>query len=187
MSDVSFDMTEQNSFKVHQKYAEPWKITLIDTGENTLTGGRLKRVSQYLGNGDFCFTYGDGVGNVDISSLLAFHHEKGCLATLTAAIPPGRFGALKIEDDQVQQFNEKPVGEGGQVNAGFFVLSPQVIQYITGDDIIWEREPLECLASEGQLAAYNHIGFWQPMDTLFDKNTLEKMWVTNTAPWKKWE
>jgi glucose-1-phosphate cytidylyltransferase len=185
-SDLTIDLNN-NKMDIHHHTAEPWTVTLVDTGESTMTGGRLRRVARYLrADEPFCFTYGDGVGNVDISSLLAFHHEKGCLATLTAAIPPGRFGALKIEDDQVQQFNEKPVGEGGQVNAGFFVLSPQVIQYITGDDIIWEREPLECLASEGQLAAYNHTGFWQPMDTLRDKILLEELWQTGKAPWKIW-
>lgn len=185
-SDLTIDLTD-NKMDIHHHSAEPWSVTLVDTGEDTMTGGRLRRVASYLrADEPFCFTYGDGVGNVDISSLLAFHKEKGCLATLTAAIPPGRFGALKIMDDHVQHFNEKPVGEGGQVNAGFFVLSPRVIQYITGDEITWEREPLECLAAEGQLAAYNHTGFWQPMDTLRDKVLLEELWQTGKAPWKIW-
>ena len=185
-SDFTIDLTN-NKMEIHHHTSEPWSVTLVDTGENTMTGGRLKRVARYLNaNEPFCFTYGDGVGNLDISSLLAFHTHKNCLATLTAAIPPGRFGALQIEDQLVRQFNEKPTGEGGLVNAGFFVLSPLVIKYIKGDETTWEREPLEYLASEGQLSSYIHNGFWQPMDTLKDKMLLEELWQTGKAPWKTW-
>jgi len=185
-SDLTIDLSN-NKMNIHHHNAEPWSVTLVDTGENTMTGGRLKRISRYLSNEEpFCFTYGDGVGNVDISSLLTFHNESGCMATLTAAIPPGRFGALQIENQRVRQFNEKPAGEGGQVNAGFFVLSPKVIHYIEGDDTTWEKEPLESLASRGELAVFNHSGFWQPMDTLRDKIHLEELWKTGKAPWKIW-
>jgi len=185
-SDLTIDLSS-NKMNIHHHTAEPWTVTLVDTGENTMTGGRLKRVSRYLNPDEpFCFTYGDGVGNVDISSLLAFHISTGCLATLTAANPPGRFGALQIEDQRVKLFNEKPLGEGGLVNAGFFVLSPQVLKYISGDQTSWEREPLERLATEGQLAAFDHFGFWQPMDTLRDKTLLEDLWQAGNAPWKVW-
>ena len=187
MSDVTFDMTNENSFKVHQKYAEPWKITLIDTGENTLTGGRLGRVKQYLDlNEDFCFTYGDGVGDINISNLIAFHQKHGRHATVTAVQPPGRFGALDIDEDNVKQFIEKPHGDGMFINGGFFVLSPKVIDLITDDNTIWEKAPLETLAKSGQLKAFKHHGFWQPMDTLRDKQLLEDLWASGNSPWKMW-
>jgi glucose-1-phosphate cytidylyltransferase len=187
MSDVSFDMTRENSFKVHQKYAEPWKITLIDTGENTLTGGRLGRVKQYLDlNEDFCFTYGDGVGDINISKLIDFHQKHGKQATVTAVQPPGRFGALDIDEDNVKQFIEKPHGDGMFINGGFFVLSPKVIDLIEGDNTVWEKSPLETLAKAGQLKAFKHYGFWQPMDTLRDKQLLEDLWASGNIPWKMW-
>lgn len=187
MSDVTFDMTNENSFKVHQKYAEPWKITLIDTGENTLTGGRLGRVKQYLDlNEDFCLTYGDGVGDINISNLIAFHQKHGRQATVTAVQPPGRFGALDIDEDNVKQFIEKPHGDGMFINGGFFVLSPKVIDLIADDNTIWEKGPLETLAKSGQLKAFKHHGFWQPMDTLRDKQLLEDLWASGNSPWKMW-
>ena len=184
-SDITFDMVT-NSMKVHQSTAEPWKVTVIDTGADTQTGGRLKRVREYLGDEDFCFTYGDGVSNVDIKKLIAFHKEKGRLATLTATLPPGRFGQIGIEDDLITSFVEKPHGEGGYINGGFFVLNPKVIDLIEGDDTVWEKAPMENLARRGQMAAYTHDGFWQPMDTLRDKNFLEDLWRTGEAPWKLW-
>lgn len=188
MSDVTFDM-RKNKMEVHQRYAEPWKVTLIDTGEDTMTGGRLKRAAPYLDDDeDFCLTYGDGVSDVDISKLIQFHRSHGLNATLTATHPPGRFGALDIHDDQrVTSFKEKPKGDGGMINGGFFVLSPKVINLIAGDHIIWEREPLETLAETGQLKAYQHSGFWQCMDTLRDKNLLESLWESGSAPWKVWQ
>jgi len=188
MSDITFDM-RHNKMEVHQRYAEPWRVTLVDTGEDTMTGGRLKRVAPYLkGEEAFCFTYGDGVGDVDIAKLIEFHHAHGLQATLTATYPPGRFGALDIQPDQrVSSFKEKPKGDGGRVNGGFFVLSPKVIDLIRHDQDIWEREPLETLAASGQLKAYAHDGFWQPMDTLRDKTYLEELWQTGKAPWKVWE
>lgn len=186
MSDVTFDMSN-NSMQVHQRNAEPWRVTLVDTGEDTMTGGRLKRVAPYLaGEEAFCFTYGDGVGDVDIGRLVAFHKKNEVLATLTAAVPPGRFGALDIHGDKVGSFQEKPKGDGGMINGGYFVLSPSVIDLIDGDDCIWERHPLETLAKQGQLAAYQHQGFWQPMDTLRDKVFLEELWQSGRAPWKVW-
>jgi glucose-1-phosphate cytidylyltransferase len=185
MSDVTLDM-EHNSMMVHQRYAEPWRITLVDTGENTLTGGRLKRVAPYLDDNHFCFTYGDGVGDVDITGLIAFHRSHGALATLTATQPPGRFGTFNLEGDKITSFREKPHGDGGWINGGFFVLSPKVLGYIDGDATMWEREPLERLAEDGQLRSYRHDGFWQPMDTLRDKNRLEELWVSGNAPWKVW-
>jgi glucose-1-phosphate cytidylyltransferase len=185
MSDVTFDM-KNNQVQVHQNSAEPWHVTLVDTGEATQTGGRLKRVRNYLTEGDFCLTYGDGVGDIDITRLLAFHREQRTLATLTATQPPGRFGSVAIDRHRVTSFQEKPAGDGGWINGGFFVLSPQVIDYIGGDDTLWEREPMESLAREGQLAAYVHHGFWQPMDTLRDKNHLEDLWNSGKAPWKTW-
>jgi glucose-1-phosphate cytidylyltransferase len=185
MSDVTFDMRD-NSMEVHQKHAEPWKVTIVDTGANTMTGGRLKRVAPYLGDEPFCFTYGDGVGDVNISELVAFHKAQGVDATLTATIPPGRFGALNLEGSKVSSFREKPQGDGAVVNGGFFVLSPKVIDYIADDTTMWEREPMERLAQEGQLAAYQHHGFWQPMDTLRDKVHLEYLWQSGRAPWKVW-
>jgi len=186
MSDVTFDM-EHNEMRVHQRYAEPWKVTLVDTGEETMTGGRLKRVAEHLqGERDFCFTYGDGVSNVDITKLVEFHRASKRKATLTATLPPGRFGALDLQDDKVMAFKEKPKGDGGLINGGFFVLSPSVIDYITDNQTIWEREPLERLAEEAQLGAYRHEGFWQPMDTLRDKTYLEELWQSGKAPWKTW-
>ncbi|MDR6535957.1 glucose-1-phosphate cytidylyltransferase [Variovorax soli] len=186
MSDVTFDM-EHNQMRVHQRYAEPWKVTLVDTGEETMTGGRLKRVVDHLqGEQDFCFTYGDGVSNVDITKLVAFHRASGRKATLTATLPPGRFGALELHGDKVMAFKEKPQGDGGLINGGFFVLSPSVIDYIADDHTIWERDPLERLAEEAQLGAYRHEGFWQPMDTLRDKTHLEELWQSGKAPWKIW-
>lgn len=187
MSDVTFDMSN-NSMQVHQQNAEPWRVTLIDTGENTMTGGRLKRVAPYLeGESDFCFTYGDGVGDVDITNLIAFHRAQNVKATVTATLPPGRFGALDMLGDKVQSFQEKPKGDGGMINGGFFVLSPSVIDLIDGDDCVWEQRPLEALARNGQLAAYQHHGFWQPMDTLRDKIYLEELWKNGGAAWKTWE
>lgn len=186
-SDITFDM-KTNAMKVHQNSAEPWKVTLIDTGENTMTGGRLKRVKDYLTPGeDFCFTYGDGVGNVNLNELIAFHKEQKTLATLTATQPPGRFGALNLNGNIIRGFQEKPVGDGKWINGGFFILNTKVIDYIDGDQTTWEREPMENLAKEGQMSAYKHHGFWQPMDTLRDKNLLEDLWQKNQAPWKIWK
>lgn len=185
MSDVTIDMGH-NKVEVHQKGAEPWKVTLVDTGESTQTGGRLKRVARYVGDEDFCFTYGDGVADVDITALIAFHRARKVKATLTAVQPPGRFGSLVLDDSLITSFQEKPKGDGGWINGGFFVLSPSVLDLIDGDSSIWEREPLERLANERSLAAYFHRGFWQPMDTLRDKNHLEEEWGSGRAPWKKW-
>ena len=187
MSDVTFDMTN-NRMEVHQQKAEPWKVTLVDTGDQTMTGGRLKRVAQYLQNEEaFCFTYGDGVSDVNIAEVIAFHKQQGVKATLTAALPPGRFGALDFDGKKIRTFKEKPKGDGAMINGGFFVLSPAVIELIADDTTIWEREPLETLASEGQLAAFQHSGFWQPMDTLRDKVQLEELWASGQAPWKVWQ
>lgn len=185
MSDVTFDM-QKNHMHVHQNNAEPWRVTLVDTGEETMTGGRLRRVRQYLDDEDFCFTYGDGVGDVNIKSLIEFHRAQGKYATVTATQPPGRFGSLVLDEQQVVGFHEKPHGDGGWINGGFFVLNPKVIDYIDGDDTVWEREPMERLAVHRQLAAYFHRGFWQPMDTLRDKRHLEELWNTGSAPWKLW-
>ena len=185
MSDVTFDMST-NKLEVHHKHAEPWRVTLVDTGEQTQTGGRLKRVSDYLDDETFCFTYGDGVANVDIASLLEFHREKATLATMCAVQPPGRFGALDIQGHRITRFEEKPSGDGSWINGGFFVLEPGVLPYIDGDSTIWERSPLEALARAGQLSAYTHDGFWQPMDTLRDKVKLESLWQSGEAPWKVW-
>jgi glucose-1-phosphate cytidylyltransferase len=184
MSDVTIDM-EKNSIEVHQKKAEPWRVTLVDTGEATQTGGRLKRISEYIDD-DFCMTYGDGVGSVNITELTAFHRQHGKLATMTATQPPGRFGALQLEGPAVTSFLEKPSGDGGWINGGFFVLSPKTLELIEGDETIWERKPLEALAQAGQLRAFFHPGFWQPMDTLRDKNYLEDLWQSGRAPWKAW-
>lgn len=184
MSDVTVDLND-NSILVHQKKVEPWKITLIDTGENTQTGGRLKRVSKYLDN-DFCMTYGDGLGAVDISALISFHKQHGKLATMTAVKPPGRFGALEIDGTSIKAFIEKPQGDGGWINGGFFVLSPKVLNLISSDDTLWEKEPLESLAEQGQLESFFHLGFWRPMDTLRDKTILEELWSSSKAPWKNW-
>lgn len=186
-SDVTFDMAT-NRMEVHQRNAEPWRVTLVDTGESTMTGGRLKRVSKYVQDDKaFCMTYGDGVGNVDVSALVAYHESAGVLATVTATQPPGRFGALEMSSGRVLGFREKPQGDGGWINGGFFVLSPKVMDYITGDDSVWEQNPLESLAAAGQLAAFLHPGFWQPMDTLRDKNHLEDLWTSGKAPWRVWK
>jgi len=185
-SDVTFDMAH-NRMEVHHKHAEPWKVTLVDTGDDSMTGGRLKRVADYVQDEDaFCFTYGDGVSDVDISASITFHRQHGKLATVTAVQPPGRYGALNMQGQRVQGFTEKPRGDGGLINGGFFVLSPQVLARIAGDSTSWEGEPLTSLAAEGQLMAYEHTGFWQPMDTLREKNLLEELWLSGTAPWKKW-
>jgi len=185
MSDVTFDMAA-NRMEIHHNNAEPWRVTLVDTGDRTMTGGRLKRVRSYLDSEDFCFTYGDGVADVDLGALVRFHRAHGKAATVTAVQPPGRYGALEREGDLVKGFFEKPQGDGGWINGGFFVLAPRVIDYIDGDATSWESGPLEVLASERELAAYSHHGFWQPMDTLRDKNHLEELWVSGKAPWKVW-
>ena len=186
MSDVTFDM-RSNRMEVHHKRAEPWNVTLVDTGESSMTGGRLKRVAQYVERDEaFCFTYGDGVSDVDISATLDFHRAHGKLATLTGTYPAARFGALEIEGKRVLRFKEKPRGEGGMINGGFFVLKPQVIDLIAGDTTIWEKEPLNTLAARGELMAYEHDGFWQPMDTLRDKQLLDDLWASGKAPWKQW-
>lgn len=186
MSDVTFDMSN-NTMEVHQKNAEPWRVTLVDTGEDTLTGGRLRRVSDYLkGEDAFCFTYGDGVSDIDITAEIAFHKLHGKLATVTAVQPPGRYGALQIAGSEVIGFTEKPRGDGGLINGGFFVLSPGCIDRISDDQSSWEGEPLAGLAQDGQLMAFEHSGFWHPMDTLRDKNYLEELWQTGKAPWKVW-
>jgi glucose-1-phosphate cytidylyltransferase len=186
MSDVTFDLTS-NTMSVHQNSAEPWRVTLVDTGEESMTGGRLKRVREYLREeSSFCFTYGDGLSDVDIGALIAFHHEHGRLATVTAVEPPGRYGALAMEEDQVTGFLEKPKGEVGWINGGFFVLSPEVIDFIAGDETPWEAEPLTRIAAAGELCAFRHTGFWQPMDTLREKNLLEELWESGRAPWKAW-
>jgi glucose-1-phosphate cytidylyltransferase len=186
MSDVTFDL-QDNTMEVHHKRAEPWKVTLVDTGDNSMTGGRLKRVAKYLKNEDaFCFTYGDGVGDMNIAETIDFHKKNGKLATLTATYPPGRFGALDITDGKVLNFKEKPKGDGAMINGGFFVLSPKVLDYIENDATTWEQYPLNQLAESGELMAYQHDGFWQPMDTLRDKIYLEELWSTGKAPWKVW-
>ena len=184
-SDVTFDMAA-NRVEVLQTNSEPWRVTLVDTGEQTITGGRLKRVAPLLGSEEFCFTYGDGVSDVNIRDLIAFHRKQRKLATLTAVQPPARFGALSLEGSRVARFEEKPVGDGGMINGGFFVLSPRVIDYIEGDLTHWEGAPLERHAREGQLSAFAHHGFWQPMDTLRDKTHLEELWNSGKAPWKVW-
>lgn len=187
LSDVTFRMKD-NSVEIHQNNAEPWTVTLIDTGEHTLTGGRLKRAYDYIKDEEaFCFTYGDGVSDVDITKLIQFHKSQGKLATLTATLPPGRYGAVKIlDDDSVESFHEKAEGDGSWINGGFFVLSPEVVNRIDGDETSWEGEPLVSLATEGKLSAYKHDGFWQPMDTLREKNLLENLWQSGDAPWKVW-
>ncbi|MEO1374209.1 MAG: glucose-1-phosphate cytidylyltransferase [Cyanobacteria bacterium J06635_10] len=187
MSDVTFDM-RFNQMNVHSGYAEPWRVTLVDTGDNTLTGGRLKRVKEHVGNETFCFTYGDGVSNVNVTKLIEFHKQQQSLATLSAVQPPGRFGAIVLGQEQtkITSFREKPEGDNAWINGGFFVLEPQVIDFVEGDSTVWEKEPLEKLADMEQLSAYKHDGFWQPMDTLRDKNYLENLWKSNEAPWKVW-
>ena len=186
-SDVTFDL-KNNKLKIHSKYSESWNVTLIDTGENTMTGGRLKRVRNYLDNEDFCFTYGDGLADININLLLKSHYDSKSLATLTAVQPPGRFGSLEIDDQyRVNKFFEKPQGDGGWINGGFFVLNPKVLDYIENDETIWEQEPLRNLAKENKLSAYKHLGFWHPMDTLRDKKFLNELWNSNKANWKVWK
>ncbi|MFW9610526.1 MAG: glucose-1-phosphate cytidylyltransferase [Aquaspirillum sp.] len=185
-SDVTFDI-RNNTMEVHEQYAEPWKVTLIDTGENTMTGGRLKRIKRFVQNEEaFCFTYGDGVSDIDITQSIAFHKTHGKLGTMTAVQPPGRFGAIDIDGERIVSFKEKPQGDGNWINGGYFVLSPKVIDYITSDNTIWEREPMENLARDNQINAFHHHGFWQPMDTLRDRLLLEELWEGGQAPWKKW-
>jgi len=184
-SDVTFDLSN-NKLEVHQKHAEPWRITLVDTGEHTQTGGRLKRIANYLDGETFCFTYGDGLADIDIAAELAFHRINKTLATMCAVQPPGRFGAIDITGNRITRFEEKPSGDGTWINGGYFILEPDVLRYIDGDDCVWERGPLENLAKDGQLSAYSHNGFWHPMDTLRDKVKLEEFWQANKAPWKVW-
>lgn len=187
MSNVTFDMAA-NKTEIHNSVREPWKVTLVDTGISTLTGGRLRRVKEHIGDETFCFTYGDGVSDIDITALVNFHQAHGTMATLAAVQPPGRFGAMVINDNEtlIRSFHEKPSGDGAWVNGGFFVLEPSVINYIEGDNTTWEHEPMKKLAQAGQLSAYRHDGFWQPMDTLRDKMHLENLWNSHQAPWKKW-
>ena len=187
MSDVTFCM-KKNKMEVHHKRAEPWTITLVDTGEGTMTGGRIKRIEEYIKNEDsFCLTYGDCVSNVNITELVNFHKQQQTLSTLTAVYPPGRFGALDISNGKVNLFKEKPQGDGNRINGGFFVLSPKVIDLIDGDSTVWEQKPMEVLATQGEMSAFDHDGFWQPMDTLRDKNYLEELWASDNAPWKIWQ
>jgi glucose-1-phosphate cytidylyltransferase len=187
MSDVTFDM-QHNQMEVHERHAEPWRVTLVDTGDNTMTGGRLKRVAQYVKDEEaFCFTYGDGVSDLDISALVDFHKQQGKNSTVTAVQPPGRYGALKMDGESVRGFIEKPLGDGGWINGGFFFLSPACLDLIDDDRTAWEGAPLAKLAAQGELVAYKHKGFWQPMDTLRDKNQLEDLWQNNRAPWKSWK
>ncbi len=187
MSDITFDL-RNNNMEIHQNGTEPWKVTLVDTGEKTMTGGRLKRVKDYIGDETFCLTYGDGVSDLDINKLIDLHKNHKTLATLTAVKPPGRFGAFRLEKNKnkIDSFKEKPRGDGAWINGGFFVLEPAVIDYIKDDSTVWEREPMEQIARDGMLAAYKHHGFWQPMDTLRDKNVLEELWQSGKAPWKVW-
>ncbi len=187
MSDITFDM-RSNRMEVHQKRAEPWNVTLVDTGDESMTGGRLRRVAEYVRNDEaFCFTYGDGVSDIDISASIEFHRSHGKAATLTATFPPGRFGALDMDGCQIKRFMEKPKGDGAMINGGFFVLSPRVLNYLEGDATVWEQQPLQRLAMDGQLMAFEHHGFWQPMDTLRDKTYLEELWASGKAPWKSWK
>jgi glucose-1-phosphate cytidylyltransferase len=185
-SDVTLDLTK-NSMEVHQNAAEPWKVTLIDTGEHSQTGGRLKRIARYVGDETFCMTYGDGLADIDLGRLFECHERERALATVTAVRPPGRFGALELHGSRVSAFTEKPLGDGGWINGGYFVLAPKVFDYIEGDATLWENEPLKRLASEHQLAAYFHEGFWQPMDTVRHKQILEDLWVAGAPPWKVWK
>jgi glucose-1-phosphate cytidylyltransferase len=184
--DVSFDLANGN-LEAHRSEIEPWRVTLIDTGERTMTGGRLGRVLPYVGDEDFCFTYGDGVSNVDIAALIAFHREQGTSATVTGVQPPTRFGALDVEGERVRKFEEKPHGAGGWTNGGFFVLGPDVARHLEGDDTVWEQGPMRALAEEGQLACYRHEGFWHAMDTLRDRNVLEELWRSGDPPWRVWD
>jgi glucose-1-phosphate cytidylyltransferase len=186
MSDVTFDL-KNNRMEIHQASAEPWRVTLVDTGEPTMTGGRIRRVREYLGKGHFCMTYGDGVANIDIGGLIRFHKARKHLATVTAVQQPGRFGALRMKGDNVLGFQEKPQGDGAWINGGFFVLSPKVVDFIDGDTTVWEREPMEQLARDGELNSFRHAGFWQPMDTLRDNIYLNELWATGEAPWKVWK
>ena len=187
MSDVTFNM-RNNSMEVHNKRVEPWNVTLVDTGEHSMTGGRLRRVAEYVKDEEaFCFTYGDGVGDINIADSIRFHKEHGKAATLTATYPPGRFGALDIQNGQVRSFKEKPRGDGSLINGGFFILSPKVLSLLDSDETIWEQEPLMKLAADGELMAYPHYGFWQPMDTLRDKVHLETLWAEGRAPWAVWK
>lgn len=184
--DVTINL-QTNTIQVHQNTTEPWSVTLIDTGADTMTGGRLKRIQPYLEDEPFCFTYGDGVAALDIDALIAFHQQQGTLATVTAVRPPGRFGVLGVEGERIHSFDEKPLGEGGWISGGFFVLSPRVLEYIEGDHTLWEREPLQALAKAGQLSAFQHEGFWRPMDTLRDKVYLDELWASGQAPWRVWD
>ncbi|HEU4600033.1 MAG TPA: glucose-1-phosphate cytidylyltransferase [Solirubrobacterales bacterium] len=184
--DVSFDIAS-GAMEVHRSATEPWRVTLVDTGENTMTGGRLKRALPYVGDEEFCFTYGDGVANIDISALIDFHRRQGCVATVTAVQPPGRFGALDIEGERVRRFEEKPPGDHAATNGGFFVLDPRIGEYLDGDSTVWEQEPVRRLAADGELACYRHEGFWQPMDTLRDRTSLEELWSSGSPPWRTWE
>ena len=184
-SDVTFDLSS-NCMEVHEKFAEPWRVTLVDTGEDTMTGGRLKRVARYLDGGDFCFTYGDGLSDVNIRELIGFHARQRTLATVTAVQPPGRFGALNLSEQKITSFQEKPNGDGGWISGGFFVLSPTVLDLIEGDRTVWEQDTMQCLARDGQLSAYVHRGFWHPMDTLRDKTHLDELWCNGDPPWKLW-
>ena len=184
-ADVTIDIAE-NRIDVHESAAEPWKVTLIDTGAETMTGGRLRRVLAYVGDEDFCFTYGDGLSDVDIGKLVAFHQAQGAIATVTAVRPLGRFGSMRVDGERVTGFQEKPAGDGAWINGGFFVLSPAIADYLDGDETVWEREPLRRLAEEGRLASYRHTGFWQPMDTLREKLQLQELWESGQAPWKIW-
>lgn len=187
MSDITFDM-RNNHMEVHHKRAEPWYVTLVDTGDESMTGGRLRRVADYVRKEEaFCFTYGDGVSDIDISASIAFHKQHGKAATLTATFPPGRFGALDIQGQQIKKFMEKPKGDGAMINGGFFVLSPRVLDYLENDATVWEQQPLQRLAADGELMAFEHHGFWQPMDTLRDKTYLEELWDSGKAPWKTWK
>ena len=186
VSNVTFDLAK-NDMVVHQHNAESWKVTLVDTGDSAMTGGRLKNVRSYLDNEDFCFTYGDGLGDIDIGELIKLHKSEGTLATLTAVQPPGRFGAIKTDKNKIVGFQEKPEGDGGWVNGGFFILSPKVIDYIADETTVWEASPMENLAENGELSAYFHHGFWQPMDTLREKKYLEDLWKSGKAPWRTWK
>jgi glucose-1-phosphate cytidylyltransferase len=184
--DVSFDLA-QGAMEVHRSATEPWRVTLVDTGEDTMTGGRLKRVLPYVADEEFCFTYGDGLTDLDVRKVIAFHREQGTIATVTAVQPPGRFGALRIDGSRARGFEEKPRGDGGWMNGGFFVLSPEVGRYLNGDETVWEQEPLRKLAEDGELACFRHEGFWHAMDTLRDRNELERLWESGQAPWRVWE
>jgi glucose-1-phosphate cytidylyltransferase len=184
--DVSFDLC-RGGHEVHRSMTEPWRVTLVDTGEGTMTGGRLRRVLPYVGDEDFCFTYGDGLADVDVTALIAYHREQGTVGTVTAVQPPGRFGSMEIHDRRVRRFEEKPRGDGAWLNGGFFVLSPAIARYIAGDETVWEHEPLRALTQEGQLASFCHRGFWHAMDTLRDRNLLEQLWDSGAAPWRVWQ